>query len=135
MLKIEQIYNQLPSEEEVIFQVKTKKTFIEIIHEMRKVVKEWDWIWVEDSLDYKSTYFILGNWRGGMFELRNKKGWDCDERIHILADYKEMPIEYQEHLKQINELIKIMDKYRNNIIKKRLKFDCEFNIVEKVGDE
>ena len=103
------------------------------------MIDEWDWGYDDESLDYKNMYFILAKWRGGMFELRNGKKRDAEEKVHIFADYKEMPMQYQRHLDKIDEIIKIMDKYRKDIIVKKLKFDFNFDIVNvnivEAGDE
>lgn len=134
MLKIKQMYQKLARDEEIIFQIKTKKIFDKVINEMKEIFDKWDYIFIEDYLDYKNTYFILGMWRDGMFKLRTSKKADFEHQIYILADYKESPIEEHKHLQQINDLINIMDKYRNYFIKKKLTFNKNFDLVEKVGE-
>lgn len=129
-MKIRDMYEKLSRDEEIIFQVKTKKAFGEIIGKMIRIFDKWDFIWVEDYLDYKNTYFILGKWRDGMFELRPCKEWDCEHSIHILADYKEMPCDEVRHLHQIDSLIEIMDEHRTDLVKKRLYMDEHFNLVK-----
>ena len=89
-------------------------------------------IFIEDLLNYKDTYFILGHWRDGMFRLQSSKEYYYEHEIYILADYKESPIEEHKHLQQIDDLIEIMDKYRKYFVKKRLTYDEDFNLVEKV---
>lgn len=129
-MKIKEMYEKLSRDEEITFQVKTKKAFDEIIKKMKRIFDEWDFMFVEDYLDYKNTYFILGMWRDGMFELRPCKEWEVEHRIHILADYKETPVEEVRHLKQIDSLIEIMDEHRTDFIKKRLYLDKDFNLVK-----
>lgn len=135
MLKIKELYEKLSFDEEIIFQVKNKKIFEKIINEMKNIFNKWEFIFVEDLLNYKDTYFILGHWRDGMFKLQPSKEKDYEHEIYILADYKESPFEEHKHLQQIDDLIEIMDKYRNYFIKKRLTFDEHFNLVEKVEDK
>lgn len=130
MLKIKEMYQKLSRDEEIIFQIKTKKIFNNVINQMKEIFDKWDFIFIEDYLDYKNTYFILGMWRDGMFELRTSKKDNFEHQIHILADYKESPIEEHKHLQQINDLIDIMDKYRNSFIKKRLTLNENFNLVK-----
>ena len=134
MLKIKELYEKLSYDEEIVFQVKNKKTFDKVINEMKNIFDKWQFIFIEDLLSYKDTYFILGHWRDGMFKLQPSKGHDFEHEIYILADYKEIPIEEYKHLRQIDDLIEIMDKYRNCFIKKRLTFDKNFDLVEKIED-
>ena len=131
MLNIKDMYEKLSFDEEIVFQVKNKKIFEQIIKEMKNIFNKWDFIFIEDLLNYKDTYFILGDWRDGMFNLMVSKDRDYDHQIYILADYKESPIEEHKHLQQIDNLIEIMDKYRKYFIKKRLTYDEHFNLVEK----
>jgi len=133
MLKIKDMYNKLSRDEEIIFQIKNKNIFIKVVNEMKEIIDKWDWIFIEEYLDYKNTYFIIGMWRDGMFELRHSK-LDDEHNVHILADYKESPINEHKHLQQIDKLINIMDKYRLYFVKKRLKLDENFDLVEKVED-
>ena len=135
MLKIKELYEKLSFDEEIVFQVKNKKMFDKIINEMKDIFNRWDFIFIEDLLNYKNTYFILGHWRDGMFRLQLSKEQDYQHQIYILADYKENPIEENKHLQQIDDLIEIMDKYRTYFIKKRLTYDEHFNLVEKLGDD
>lgn len=133
MLKIKELYDKLSFDEEVVFQVKQQLIFNVIIDEMKNVFGKWDFAFIEDYLNYKNTYFILGHWRDGMFNLMVSKDRDYNHQIYILADYKESPIEEHKHLQQIDNLIEIMDKYRKYFVKKRLTYDEHFNLVEKVG--
>ena len=126
MLKIKEIYSKILHDEEIVFQVKSNSSFNKIIAEMKAIFNKYDFMSIEDYLNYKDTYFILGNWRDGMFTLKIGKINDYDKEIEILADYKENPIYEQKHLEQINSLIKIMDKYRKYFVKKRLYFDKKF---------
>lgn len=134
MLKIKDMYQNLKRDDEIIFQVKTKKMFDKIIQEMKLIFDKWDFMFIEDYLNYKTTYFIIGKWRDGMFKIKTSKKNDFEHELYILADYKESPINERKHLKQINDLIKIMDKYRIFFVKKKLMFDNEFNLVKKVED-
>lgn len=132
MKKIKEMYEKLSRDEEIVFQVKTKKAFNEIIEKMRWVFDRWAFTWVQDSLDYKNTYFILGMWRDGMFQLRTSREDDHNHQIHIVADYKEWPYEELKHLRQIDRLIEIMDEHRTDFVKKRLHMDRNFDLVKKV---
>lgn len=134
MLKIKDMYQNLKRDDEIIFQVKTKKMFDKIIQEMKLIFDKWDFIFIENYLNYKTTYFIVGKWRDGMFKIKTSKKNDFEHELYILADYKESPINEKKHLKQINDLINIMDKYRIFFVKKKLTFDNEFNLIEKVDD-
>jgi hypothetical protein len=131
MKKIREMYEKLSRDEEIVFQVKTKKAFDEIIEKMRWVFDDWAFTWVQDSLGYKNTYFILGMWRDGMFQLRTSREDDHNHQIHIVADYKERPYEEIKHLRQIDKLIDIMDEHRTDFVKKRLHMDRNFDLVKK----
>lgn len=133
-MKIREMYEKLSRDEEIIFQVKTKKAFDKIIKKMKRIFDKWDFICVEDYLDYKDTYFILGMWRDGMFELRCGRGWNEEHSIHILADYKERPTDEVHHLHQIDSLIDIMDEHRTDFVKKKMRLDKEFDLVELMKD-
>lgn len=134
MLKIEELYEKLLFDEEIVFQVKNKEIFEQIINEMKNIFDKWQFMCIKDLLNYKDTYFILGHWRDGMFKLQLSKENDYEHEIYILADYKESPIEELKHLQQIDDLIEIMDKYRKYFVKKRLTYDEHFNLVKKVGE-
>lgn len=130
-MTIKDMYEKLSRDDEIIFQVKTKKAFNIIIKKMKRIFDEWDFIFVEDYLDYKNTYFILGAWRDGMFELRTSREWTSEHCIHILADYKERPCDEVRHLHQIDSLIEIMDEHRKDFVKKRMYMTREFDLVKK----
>ena len=130
-MTIKEMYEKLPREDEIIFQVKTKKAFDIIIKKMKRIFDEWDFICVEDYLNYKNTYFVLGAWRDGMFQLRTSKEWDDNHEIYILADYKERPTDEVYHLHQIDSLIEIMDEHRKDFVKKRMYMTREFDLVKK----
>lgn len=129
-MKIRDMYKKLSRDEEIIFQVKTKKAFNKIIKKMRRILDEWDFVFGDDYLDYKNTYFIIGMWRHGMFEIRGSREWDHERNIQVLADYKEMPCDEVMHLRQIDFLIDIMDEHRTDFVKKRLYMDEHFNLVK-----
>ena len=131
-MTIKEMYEKLSRDDEIIFQVKTKKAFDEVIKKMRCIFDKFDFILVEDYLNYKNTYFILGAWRDGMFELRTSRKWDYEHRIQILADYKERPVDEVKHLRQIDSLIEIMDEHRKDFVKKKLHMNREFDLVEKM---
>ena len=133
MKKIKELYDKLPTDEEIVFQVKYKKAFEKVIKEIKNIIDDkWEWAFIEHNLNYKDTYFILGNWRNGMFELRNGTYNVGEEQIHILSDYKEMPIEMKKHFDQIENIIQVMDKYREYFIQKKLTFNEEFNLVKTI---
>lgn len=129
-MKIKDMYEKLSRDEEIIFQVKTKKAFDEVIKKMKHIFDKGTFVFVEDYLDYKNTYFILGAWRDGMFELRTSKEGTNKHCIYILADYKERPVDEVRHLHQIDSLIEIMDEHRKDFVKKRLHIDEDFNLVK-----
>lgn len=131
MLKIKDMYEHLLYDETICFQVKNKKAFVKIINEMKKKVDKWDFMFIEDELNYENTYFLIGMWRGGMFEIRLGKESGNDD-LHICADYKEAPLDMKKHLNQIESLINIMDKYRESFVKKRLYLDKNLNLVKKI---
>ena len=133
MKSIEKQYNELGHDEELFFQAKTKSDLISILKQMDNYFDRFDKFDNDfDRVTLKDTWFILGNWRGGMFELKifSHDGWD-DYEIHILADYKESPIQFNTHLEQIEGLISIMDKNKNKLIKKRVMFNDNFHIVKR----
>ena len=61
-----------------------------------------------------------------MFQI---KSFNTDIDVHVLADYKESPIDFNRHKEQINQTIKLLDKYRRYIRISRVHFDNNFNIV------
>lgn len=132
-MSIKEKYDKLKFDEELFYQVKNKKNFDKVINEMKKVFDDWDFMFIKDDLNYKNTYFIIGHWRDGMFELRNGVIKDYKETnyIHILADYKESPIEEVKHLNQIEYLINVMEKYKDCFVNKKMCFDKNFNIIKK----
>lgn len=130
MKSIKNCYENLKSEETIFFQIKNKKKLIKFIDKINKIVGTWNEIYYEyDKVKTKNYYFILGKWRDGMFNLRQR---DTDEHeCHILADTKEHPWDNLKHQKQIAEIINLMDKDRQCFIQKRVEFDNNFNIVKK----
>lgn len=131
-MKIRKEYNKLKFDETIVYQCKNKKIFEKIINEMSKVFEKWDFMFIKDELNYKKSYFLLGMWRDGMFEIM-PYDYKSDNDLYILADYKESSIEEQKHLQQIDDLIKIMDKYSQYLVKKRMILNSDFCLV-KVGD-
>lgn len=127
MKKIKKLYEELPDEEEIFFQIKNKKIYDKILDELEKQLND-NWLWIDWFKNYpvKDTYFILGNWRGGMFGIRNFK---TDIKVHICADYKEPPLDFKKHLEQIETAIKLFDNYRRYIRISRVHFDEQHNIV------
>lgn len=125
MKKIKKLYKELPDEEEIFFQVKNKKMYDKILDELQKQLdKNWvDWF---KNYPVKDTYFILGNWRGGMFQIQNS---NTDIDVHICANHKEPPLEFLRHLNQIEAAIKVFDNYRRYIRISRVHFDEHYNIV------
>ena len=135
MESINQIYKKLGHDEEVVFQTKNKNIFDKIIKELIPIFKRSrdsdNYIFLEDIINYRNAYFILGAWRDGMFQLSVGKEWTIDYRVKILADHKESPMDNYKHRNQIEDIIKILDKYRAHIVKKKLSFDKDFNLVFK----
>lgn len=138
MLKIKDIYNKLGYDKEAVFQIKNKITFNKIIKELIPIFKRDrfsdNYCFLEDCINYKNAYFILGAWRNGMFKLRVGRKHDTDHEIYILADTKENPMSNAKHVEQIEDIINILDKYRKFVIKKRLMFDDEFDLVDKIEE-
>ena len=134
MLAIKTIYGKLERESEVIFQIKNKRTFDKVIKLLKPIFeKDRDsdmFIFLEDDITYKNAYFVLGKWRDGMFKLRiDRSGNNYDHEIYILADHKEGLMANARHSEQIDDIIKILDKYRKDIVIKRLMFNEDFDIV------
>lgn len=127
MKKINKLYKELPDEEEIFFQIKNKKMYDKILDELQKQLND-SWLWIDWFKEYpvNNTYFILGNWRGGMFGIRNSK---TDIEVHICANYKEPPLDLKKHLEQIEIAIKVFDNYRRYIRISRVCFDEHYNIV------
>ena len=125
MKKIQYLYNQLEADEEFFMQIKNKKVYNKILDELQKIhSRKWcDWF---KQYPVNSTYLILGNWRGGMFQI---KSFNTDIEVYILADYKESPIDFNRHIDQINQTVRLLYKYRRYIRISRVHFDNNFNIV------
>ncbi len=125
MKKIKKLYEELPDEEEMFFQIKNKKMYDKILDELQKQLdKEWiDWF---KNYSVKDTYFILGNWRGGMFQIQNSK---TDIDVYICASDKEPPLMFKRHLEQIETAIKVFDNHRRYIRISRVHFNSNFDIV------
>ena len=125
MKKIKKLYKELPGEEEIFFQIKNKKMYDKILDELQNQL-DGKWIDWFKEFPVNDTYFILGNWRGGMFQIQNSK---TDINVYILADYNESPIRFNNHLKQIETAIKVFDNYRRYIRISRVHFNSNFDIV------
>lgn len=127
MKKIKKLYEELPDEEEIFFQIKNKKMYDKILDELQKQLND-EKLWIDRFKNYpvNNTYFVLGNWRDGMFEIRNSK---TDIDVHICADYKEPPLLLSRHLNQIEAAIKVFDNYRRYIRISRVHFNSNFDIV------
>lgn len=130
MNKIRDKYNKLNSDETIIYQCNSKKTFDEVINKIKKIVDRYEFNLIKDELDYKTTYFLLGMWRDGMFEIRTSKKWASDS-VYILADYKEPYFEEKKHLEQIDNIIDILDSYDKYFTKKRLFVNYDLDLEEK----
>lgn len=131
MLKIKDIYKSLDYEKEVFFQAKNKSAFLNIMSEIEKIIENdlYNCMgkYIKETFSYKDVYFMVGHWRNGIFKVITPN----DEfEIDILSDTKESPYEQVKHSEMINKCIDILDEYRNDIKKSRVKYDDNYNIVK-----
>ena len=133
MKTIKELYDNLECEETMFFQAKSKKHLIELIRELNDVFDTFDKVNHLENIKVKNTWFVLGNWRDGMFRLYLFDYWDNyeDEDVYILADTKKSPLDNLKHQEQIQSTIKVLDKYRKYLTQKMVCYDDNFNIVRK----
>ena len=115
---IREIYNSLKERDEtVIFQVKTRKTLNKILKELEEVDK---WIWWDTykKIPVKNVYLFVGNWRLGNAGIFPYHCIDCygEYRFNdFIVDWKSTPSMQYGQKRNLDKVIDIFDKYREDI--------------------
>ena len=115
---IREIYNSLKERDEtVIFQVKTRKTLNKILEELEEVDK---WIWWDTykKIPVKNVYLFVGKWRLGSAGIFPYHCIDCYGEYRFddfLVDWKSTPSMQYDPKRNLDKVIDIFDKYREDI--------------------
>lgn len=126
MKSIREIYNSLEKRDEtVIFQVKTRKALNKILEELEKVDK---WIWWDTykKIPVKNVYLFVGNWRLGNAGIFPYHCIDCYGKYRFddfLVDWKSTPNMQYSQKRNLDKVIDIFDKYREDIKISRKKYE------------
>mgnify|MGYP003435150548 FL=1 len=115
---IREIYNSLKERDEtVIFQVKTRKTLNKILEELEEV-DEWIWWDTYKKIPVKNVYLFVGKWRLGSVGIFPYHCIDCYGGYRFddfLVDWKSTPSMQYDQKRNLDKVIDIFDKYREDI--------------------
>lgn len=115
---IRKIYDSLVEQDEtVIFQVKTRKTLNKILKELETVDK---WIWWDtyEKIPVKNVYLFVGKWRLGSAGIFPYHCIDCNGEYrfdNFLVDWKSPESMQYDQKRELDKVIDIFDKYREDI--------------------